>query len=161
MHLSHAPRHQRLVALSTVAAAIAAVILLTAPGSSSARPTGGPHHAGGVRAEALVKTAFNTTLHHRILVTRLGRSLYALSAETRGRFICTNRQCLYLWTPLLVPQGTKPTGVRALGTIKRPGGQIQVTYRSRPLYTFNDDQRPGQVAGEGFMDVGTWHAVVR
>ena len=154
------PSPRRLTPISTVAAAAATVILVTAPGSSSAHPTGGRHHADGVSAAALVKTAFNTTLHHRILVTRLGRSLYALSAETRGRFICTNRQCMSLWTPLLVPHSTKPTGVRSLGTITRPGGQIQVTYRGRPLYTFNDDHRPGQVAGEGFMDVGTWHAVI-
>jgi predicted lipoprotein with Yx(FWY)xxD motif len=50
--------------------------------------------------------------------------------------------------------------VRSLGTIRRPGGQTQVTYRGRPLYTFNDDRRQGDVGGEGFVDVGTWHAVV-
>jgi predicted lipoprotein with Yx(FWY)xxD motif len=129
-------------------------------------PPASPAHSavgGGTRAlnsVRLVGTAFNKKLHRRILVSRRGRSLYALSAEKRGRFICTNRACLSFWAPLLSPRGKKPTGVRALGTIRRPGGQRQVTYRGRPLYTFNDDRRPGDVRGEGFVDVGTWHAVV-
>lgn len=160
MRISNTTVLRRLTPVSIVAAAVAA-ILLTATGVSSASPTGARGHAGAVQAAALVKTAFNKKLHQRILVTRLGRSLYALSAEKRGRFICINSQCLSFWTPLLVPHGQKPTGVRSLGTIKRPGGQIQVTYHGRPLYTFNDDRRPGQVGGEGFMDVGVWHAVVR
>jgi hypothetical protein len=33
-----------------------------------------------------------------------------------------------------------------------------VTYRGRPLYTFNEDRRPGDVKGNGFKDVGTWLA---
>jgi secreted repeat protein with Y-X4-D motif len=33
-----------------------------------------------------------------------------------------------------------------------------VTYRGRPLYHFVEDVRPGETNGEGFKDVGTWHA---
>jgi predicted lipoprotein with Yx(FWY)xxD motif len=160
MRISHTTILGRLTPVSVVAATVGAAILLTTPGASSASPPGGRDRAEAVEASTLVKTAFNKKLHDRILVTRLGRSLYSLSAEQRGRFICTNRQCLSFWTPLLAPHGQKPTGVRSLGTITRPGGQIQATYRSRPLYTFNDDRRPGQVGGEGFVDVGVWHAVV-
>jgi predicted lipoprotein with Yx(FWY)xxD motif len=160
MRISNTTIPGRLTPGSMVAATVAVAILLTAPGASSARPIGGRDRAGAVQAAALIKTAFNKSLHQRILVTRLGRSLYALSAEKRGRFICINRRCLSFWTPLLVADGQKPTGVRSLGTITRPGGQVQATYRGRPLYTFNDDRRPGQVGGEGFVDVGVWHAVV-
>jgi predicted lipoprotein with Yx(FWY)xxD motif len=111
-------------------------------------------------AAALVMTAHNKKLHHRILVNRRGHTLYALSAEKRGRFICTDRSCLSFWTPLEIAPGKRPTGVRSLGVVKRPGGQTQVTYRGRPLYTFNDDHRRGAIGGEGFRDVGVWHAVV-
>lgn len=160
MRICNTTIRRRVTPVRMVAATVAAAALLSVPGASSARSSGGRTRAGAAGAATLVTTAFNKTLHHRILVTRLGRSLYALSAEQRGRFICTNRRCLSFWTPLLVPHGQKPTGVRSLGTTTRPGGQIQVTYRSRPLYTFNDDRRPGQVGGEGFVDVGVWHAVV-
>jgi hypothetical protein len=43
--------------------------------------------------------------------------------------------------------------------VRRPkGGGIQVTYRGRPLYHFTEDVKPGEANGEGFKDVGTWHA---
>jgi predicted lipoprotein with Yx(FWY)xxD motif len=113
-----------------------------------------------VSASTTVKTAHNKRLHHTILVDRRGRSLYSLSAERRGRFICTDSSCLSFWTPLVVARGLRPTGARSLGTVRRPDGKTQVTYRGRPLYTFNDDRRPGQVGGEGFRDVGVWHAAV-
>jgi hypothetical protein len=35
-----------------------------------------------------------------------------------------------------------------------------VTYKGRPLYRFATDRKKGDVGGEGFRDVGTWHAAV-
>jgi predicted lipoprotein with Yx(FWY)xxD motif len=96
----------------------------------------------------------------RILATSNGHTLYSLSAEKHGRFICRKHGgCLGLWHPLLVPAGTKPRGPVALGTVKRPEGGTQVTFRGHPLYSFTGDAKPGQVKGEGLKDVGTWHAV--
>ena len=88
-------------------------------------------------------------------------TLYSLSVERRGRFICTDSDCLSFWTPLTVRSGTKPRGtVGSLGTVRRPDGKTQVTYKGKPLYTFYEDGR-GDANGEGFKDVGTWHAVTR
>jgi len=106
----------------------------------------------------VVMTARNPTLHKTVLVTRRGITLYSLSVEQKGRFICTNSQCLSFWTPLLVAKGVRPTGAPRLGTVRRPDGRLQVTYHGRPLYTFYLDHRRGDVMGEGFKDVGTWHA---
>jgi predicted lipoprotein with Yx(FWY)xxD motif len=60
----------------------------------------------------------------------------------------------------VVARGTRPTGAPSLGTVRRPNGKTQVTYRGRPLYTFTEDTEPGEVNGEGFRDVGVWHAAV-
>jgi predicted lipoprotein with Yx(FWY)xxD motif len=115
--------------------------------------------AAGKKA-AVVKTAQNAELDRTIVVTRRGLSLYTLSAERRGRFICVDASCLSLWRPLVVARGTRPTGAPSLGTVRRPNGKTQVTYRGRPLYTFTEDTEPGEVNGEGFRDVGVWHAAV-
>jgi predicted lipoprotein with Yx(FWY)xxD motif len=109
-------------------------------------------------ASATVKTAKNPTLHKTLLVTAKGLTLYSLSAERKGKFICTDKACLSLWTPLLAPRSAPLTGVSGLGTVKRPGGRLQVAFRGAPLYTFNDDRKPGEVKGNGFKDVGTWLA---
>ena len=131
-----------MLVLGAVAAAIA---LASSSGSSS-----------GMK---VVATAKNKTLGKTILVNRRGRSLYALSVERHGRFICTNMACLSFWTPLTVPKGVKPAGASGLGTVKRPDGKMQVAYRGAPLYTFYLDRKRGDVKGNGFKDVGTWHAV--
>jgi predicted lipoprotein with Yx(FWY)xxD motif len=116
--------------------------------------------AQAASAPVVVKTARNANLHHTVLVNRSGRTLYSLSAERNGRFICTDDECLSFWAPLTVRHGTRPKGtVGSLGTIRRPDGKTQVTYRSRPLYSFYQDDR-GDANGERFKDVGTWHAVV-
>jgi predicted lipoprotein with Yx(FWY)xxD motif len=106
-----------------------------------------------------VHAAQNATLGKKIVVTASGRTLYTLSAETQGRFICTG-SCLADWHPLKVPTGGKVEGVARLGTINRPEGGRQATYNGRPLYTFDMDAKKGDVNGEGFKDVGTWHAAV-
>jgi predicted lipoprotein with Yx(FWY)xxD motif len=96
----------------------------------------------------------------RVLAAANGHTLYSLSVEKNGRFVCTKSSgCLALWKPLLVPSGGSVVGPVKLGSIKRPDGGRQVTYRGRPLYTFAQDSGPGKASGEGFKDVGTWHAV--
>ena len=47
---------------------------------------------------------------------------------------------------------------KAARHVRRPDGRTQVTYRGRPLYTFTEDTKPGDVKGNGFKDVGTWLA---
>jgi predicted lipoprotein with Yx(FWY)xxD motif len=84
-------------------------------------------------------------------------TLYSLSAETHGRFICKDKTCLSVWHPLVVGRGTKPTGASHLATVRRPDGRTQVTFSGKPLYTFAEDKKSGQAKGEGFKDVGTWH----
>jgi predicted lipoprotein with Yx(FWY)xxD motif len=116
--------------------------------------------AGGAAAAAtpLVSTAHNARLHATVLVNRSGHTLYHLSVEHKGHFICTDSTCLSVWKPLVVPNGTKPTGKVALGTVRRPDGRLQVTYRGEPLYSFVQDTKRGDAKGQGFRDVGVWRA---
>jgi predicted lipoprotein with Yx(FWY)xxD motif len=139
-------RNAKLIALALVVAAVAVLIAAVAAHSSS--------HGG----KQVVKTA--RVAGKTILVNRQGHTLYTLSAERRGRFICTTRFCLSLWKPLVVAPGTKPAGARSLGTVKRPDGRRQVTYRGGPLYTFVQDKKSGDTSGDGFKDVGVWHPAV-
>jgi predicted lipoprotein with Yx(FWY)xxD motif len=106
--------------------------------------------------QSVVKESENATLGQTVLTTNKGKTLYSLSVEKNGKFICTGG-CLSLWKPLVVSKGVKPKGPVKLGTVKRPDGRIQVTFKGRPLYSFNAD-KPGEANGEGLKDVGTWHA---
>jgi predicted lipoprotein with Yx(FWY)xxD motif len=111
--------------------------------------------ANGATHRRVVMTASNKTLGQKIVVTTRGMTLYSLSVERKGKFICT-ASCLQLWKPLTVAKGTSPTGVAHLSVVKRPDGRRQVAYRGGPLYTFSGDKRAGDVKGNGFKDVGVW-----
>jgi predicted lipoprotein with Yx(FWY)xxD motif len=112
---------------------------------------------GGSHGKAVVKT--KTVGGRTILVTRRGMTLYHLSVERRGHFICTSSACLAEWKPLVVARGVTPIGVKSLGVVMRPDGRRQVAYKGGPLYTFDEDHKPGDMNGNGFKDVGTWHVV--
>jgi predicted lipoprotein with Yx(FWY)xxD motif len=112
---------------------------------------------GGSHGKAVVKT--KTVGGRTILATRRGMTLYHLSVERRGHFICTTSACLAEWKPLVVSRGVTPTGVKSLGVVMRPDGRRQVAYKGGPLYTFVEDRKPGDIKGNGFKDVGTWHVV--
>lgn len=126
--------------------AIAATALLAATATGAAQPT-----------KRVAKESENASLGETILTTTKGKTLYSLSAETKGRFVCTGA-CLSSWRPLVVPAGVKPKGPVKLATRKRPDGRTQVTYKGLPLYSFNGDSKPGEANGQGLKDVGTWHA---
>jgi predicted lipoprotein with Yx(FWY)xxD motif len=115
--------------------------------------------ANGATHVRVVMTANNTTLGKKIVVNRRGMTLYSLSVERNGKFICTSA-CLSLWKPLTLAKGTVATGVAHLSSVKRPDGRRQVAYRGGPLYTFVQDKRPGDVKGNGFKDVGVWRVAV-
>jgi predicted lipoprotein with Yx(FWY)xxD motif len=135
----------------------ASLFLAACGGSSSSSSTQGSGSTAG--QSALVKTAQNQQLGGTILVNAQGLTLYHLSGEQGGKFICTNTSCLQAWHPLVSATGAAPSGVSSLGVVKRPDGKQQVTYKGMPLYTFAQDTSPGQANGQGLKDVGTWSAV--
>jgi predicted lipoprotein with Yx(FWY)xxD motif len=146
--------------------AIAASLLIAACGSSSSSSTTNSSASTQPAAQTtsspssavVVKTASNSL--GTILVDSQGMTLYHLSGEQNGKFICTGSTCVSIWHPLITPSSGAPSSeVGSLGTVKRPEGTMQVTYKGTPLYTFTGDQQAGETKGQGIKDVGTWSAV--
>ena len=118
--------------------------------------------AGGADGgnQAVVKSVKNRILGETILVTTKGMTLYRLSGEKQGALSCATPACFAIWRPLWIAPGTTPTGARHLGTLKRPDGRIQVTYKGGPLYTYVNDKKTGQVNGNGLKaGAATWQVV--
>jgi predicted lipoprotein with Yx(FWY)xxD motif len=145
----HQTRNKSRRARNLTALALAVALAISAVAVPLALARGSKTVAGEATAPSLHKT---------VLTNTKGMTLYSLSVEKNGKFICTG-SCTKTWPPLLVAAGTKPKGPVTLGTIKRPEGKIQVTFRGMPLYTFDGDSKKGEANGEGIKDVGTWHAV--
>jgi predicted lipoprotein with Yx(FWY)xxD motif len=140
--------------------AVAASLLIAACGSSSSSNTTSSTASTqpGAQTSSSVKTASSSL--GTILVDSRGMTLYHLSGEQNGKFICTSTACLGVWHPLIAPSSGAPSGeVGSLGTVKRPEGTLQVTYKGAPLYTFTGDQQSGETKGKGIKDVGTWGVI--
>ncbi len=143
---------------------LAAVLTLAACGSSSSSETTSATtqttSSTPAATVALIRSAANPTIGASVLTNAQGMTLYRLSGEQNGKFICTSSACLKDWHPVLVTGASTPTGtVSSLGTVKRPEDTVQVTYKGEPLYTFTADQKAGEANGQGIKDVGTWNAV--
>jgi predicted lipoprotein with Yx(FWY)xxD motif len=115
----------------------------TAP---AATPSGG---------SATVDTASAGSLG-TILVDSQGRTLYLFAKDSGTKSACSGA-CATAWPPLR--DSGKPTagsGLNAslLGTTQRSDGDPQVTYNGHPLYTFLEDQKPGDVKGQGVTAFG-------
>jgi hypothetical protein len=87
-------------------------------------------------------------------------TLYHYTHETKGLIECTG-SCTKLWLPLLTGGGMPVAGpglaAGKLGTVKRPGGGVQVTYNGLALYRYSADRTAHQTNGQGVG--GTWFAV--
>ena len=127
-------------ALSLVLAVLAVAVLATTGGAAT-------------RKGALVKV--NKTSLGRVLVDSRGRTLYLFEGDKSRKSMCSG-SCATFWPPLLTtgkPRAGAGVKAKLLGTTKRAGGALQVTYRGHPLYTFKLE-RAGQTKGEGDTDAG-------
>jgi predicted lipoprotein with Yx(FWY)xxD motif len=112
----------------------------------------------GAASSVVVSTTKNANFG-TILVS--GKTLYTLKASKTA---CST-SCLKIWPALMLPKGvtkaTAGTGVNAskLGTVKRSGGALQVTYAGKPLYRFSGDTGAGQVNGNITDLWGKWSVV--
>jgi predicted lipoprotein with Yx(FWY)xxD motif len=143
--------------------AVAVSSLLAACGSgssSSSSPSASASQPSRSAGTAVVKTASVSSLGASVLVDAQGVTLYHLSGEQNGKWICTSAACVKVWHPLVAPTAGSPSGsIGSLGTVRRPDGTTQVTFKGMPLYTFVGDTQPGEAKGQGIKDVGVWTAV--
>jgi predicted lipoprotein with Yx(FWY)xxD motif len=142
-------------------AAVALLILTGCGGSSDGdsgaedSATGGSTTGGG---EAVLSTT--TSDFGDIVVDSTGRTVYVFDRDMpgSGKSACTG-QCLENWPPVTSESDT-PTvdGVSGdVGTIEWDDGTLQVTLDGWPLYTFADDAKAGDTAGQGVQ--GVWWIV--
>lgn len=93
--------------------------------------------------------------HGAYLVDGEGRALYLFTSDEDGTSTCTG-PCAETWPPLVVRNGAPVAGegvdAELLEGIDREDGSRQVTYAGWPLYTFVQDEEPGQTGGQGRND---------
>jgi predicted lipoprotein with Yx(FWY)xxD motif len=89
-------------------------------------------------------------------------TVYLFEGDTAAHSACLSA-CAQAWPPLLTGGAPKSVGGAAasdLGTITRPDGTHQVTYRGHPLYLFARDKDSGDAYGQGIKAFGaSWYVL--
>jgi predicted lipoprotein with Yx(FWY)xxD motif len=91
-----------------------------------------------------------------MMVNAKGMTLYTFDKDAAGsgKSVC-NDKCAVAWPPMLATANDKPTGDWVV--ITRDNGQKQWAYKGKPLYTWPEDQEPGDKFGDNYLKV--WHIV--
>jgi predicted lipoprotein with Yx(FWY)xxD motif len=97
-----------------------------------------------------------------VLVDAQGRTLYLFEKDPPGQSTCS-AACAAIWAPLTTesPPAAGQGAIQSqLGTTRRSGGILQVTYHGHPLYVYVGDSGARQTRGEGLNQFGAqWWAI--
>jgi predicted lipoprotein with Yx(FWY)xxD motif len=93
------------------------------------------------------------TAKGKTLVDADGMTLYTFDRDTSPGESACNGKCATNWPPFTAAAGAKTTGDWSV--IVRGDGSKQWAYKGKPLYTWMDDQKPGDIDGDGRNNV--WH----
>lgn len=96
-----------------------------------------------------VKTSIGT-----VLADAKGMTLYTFDMDKDGKSNC-NDACATNWPPMLASNGSTAKGSFTL--IARQDGSSQWAYKGKPVYTWVNDKKKGDVTGDGVHNV--WHAI--
>lgn len=102
-------------------------------------------------------------LDGQYLVDSQGHSVYLFEKDEGGESYCSGA-CAAVWPPLetsTAPRAGAGIQHAALGTNKRPDGDVQVTYHGHPLYYYAADASTADnTKGEGIEQFGAgWYLV--
>lgn len=89
-----------------------------------------------------------------ILTDANGMTLYTFDNDKGGVSACYDA-CATNWPPLLAAADAKADD--EYGLTDRKDGSKQWTYDGKPLYLWVNDQKPGDMTGDGVK--GVWHVV--
>ena len=141
--------------LAILAVGATAALTLSACGGSSSTTTtpaatGSPGSPSGLHVAS-------TSLGD-VLVDSSGRTVYMLTADAPGHSTCSSA-CLAYWPPVAPAKAASTVTAKVASATATSGAKI-ATAGGWPLYTFVQDQKPGDVTGEGISSFGgVWYAV--
>jgi predicted lipoprotein with Yx(FWY)xxD motif len=128
-------------------------------GSTTSASTASSAPSGGTAA---IVSATTVPKLGKVIVDAKGFTLYDFHKDKGGVSACYGA-CAKIWPPLLSegkPQAGEGAMASKLGTTKRKDGTLQVTYAGYPLYTYEEDLKPGAANGNDVDSFGAeWYAL--
>ncbi|MEZ5832559.1 MAG: hypothetical protein R3D05_15405 [Dongiaceae bacterium] len=139
--------------LSRLIAASGFVIMGGLAGCSSDHDMGMEHHMMNA-AYTPSGNYMRATSAGQIMTTPEGMTVYTYDKDSPGVSSCYGG-CADEWSPVTAAGDAQPFGEMSI--VERTDGKRQWAYDSKPLYTYDDDHKPGDAEGNG--EDGVWHVV--
>jgi predicted lipoprotein with Yx(FWY)xxD motif len=89
----------------------------------------------------------------KVLTDGKGMTLYTFDKDAGGKSAC-NGPCATNWPPLMATADAKPASDYTI--IVRDDGSKQWAHKGKPLYTWKNDKKAGDITGDGFAN-NSWH----
>ena len=89
----------------------------------------------------------------KVLTDGKGMTLYTFDKDAGGKSAC-NGPCATNWPPLMAAANAKPASDYTI--IVRDDGSKQWAHKGKPLYTWKNDKKAGDITGDGFAN-NSWH----
>ena len=102
---------------------------------------------------ALAQTKTGDSTKGKVLTDGKGMTLYTFDKDAGGKSAC-NGACAGNWPPLMASADAKAAAGYTI--IARDDGSKQWAYKGKPLYTWKNDKKAGDITGDGFLN-GAWH----
>lgn len=129
----------------------------TAAASGRRRARGRGRGRGRGRTIRAVRSEYG-----RVVADGKGEAFYLFDKERGSRSRCYG-DCAVAWPPVLTrgrPRAGRGVKASRLGTTRRRGGRLQVTYGGHPLYYYKDDS-PGTILCQNVDEFGGLWLVVK
>jgi len=107
----------------------------------------------GIAFAQMAPTKTGESIKGKVLTDAKGMTLYTFDKDMGGMSAC-NGPCAGNWPPLAAAADAKPAADYTI--IARDDGGKQWAYKGKPLYTWKNDHKPGDITGDGFLN-NTWH----
>jgi predicted lipoprotein with Yx(FWY)xxD motif len=144
---------------STTAASSSTPAAATTTSGSGGYGTGGSSSAA---ASAVTLTTKHAKLGTILAAGPKKLTVYLFESDTPTHSTCS-AACAAVWPPVTTSGSTQASGgaiTADLGTITRPDGTKQVTYKGHPLYYFSNDKDDGDSYGQGLKTFGSeWYVL--
>jgi predicted lipoprotein with Yx(FWY)xxD motif len=139
-------------------AATAAAVLLAAC-ATGGTPSGSDYAPAAPMATKPMTSAAGAeplAMREGMLVNSHGLTVYVFDKDVAGsgKSVC-NGDCAVKWPPVLANPGDTAHGAYTI--VVREDGRRQWAYQGRPVYTWPEDQEPGDKYGDNKFNI--WHVV--
>jgi predicted lipoprotein with Yx(FWY)xxD motif len=109
--------------------------------------------AAGAAFAQMAPTKTGDSAKGKVLTDVKGMTLYTFDKDAGGKSVC-NGPCATNWPPLMAAADAKPMADYTV--MVRDDGSKQWAYKGKPLYTWKNDKKAGDITGDGFAN-NSWH----